>query len=314
MTTHQQDGTSSPESTLAAESAADAALETEKNWPPDRRLHWGMAALVLWLSLFAVGVLIPTKKSRETLGWTKDATGTDAVKEIQIKTDEKNVKIQQQISVLQKAIDAQSSATVSPLIQPAEQIAKATEALKSELTQKFDALSEEVKSIKDHNAPKPFEFTAFLMATLSFMPLNVGYLCILAAYLGGCSVNKEEVFNLETEANALPDGEARTQLKRRLEYLKENPLYSAIRGLVVYLILISGLQIIGSAPVWEGMSDKESLTNYIKLAGLFSFFGYLAGYDPTVFTSMINFGSSRLRGDSSGNKVTNPSPTTPPTP
>jgi hypothetical protein len=77
---------------------------------------------------------------------------------------------------------------------------------------------------------------------------------------------------------------------------------------VVYLILISGLQIIGSAPVWEGLPDKELLANYIKQAGLFSFLGYLAGYDPTVFTSMINFGSSRLRGRNPDSKTTDSSP------
>jgi hypothetical protein len=100
-------------------------------------------------------------------------------------------------------------------------------------------------------------------------------------------------------------GEKRSSLKRRLNYLTEHPGYSTIRGLVVYLVLISGLFIIGAAPQGGDPDHQDILTQYMKLAGLFSFFGFLAGYDPTVFTAMINFGSTRLRngnanGDSSG--------------
>ena len=41
--------------------------------------------------------------------------------------------------------------------------------------------------------------------------------------------------------------------------------------------------------------QKEQLMQYFKLAGIFSFFGHLAGSDPTIFSAMIEFGSGRLR-------------------
>jgi hypothetical protein len=285
---------------------------TEKNWPPDKRLIFGMLALGLWLILFAMGVLIPTKEYRTTLGWIEESDPKLAVSEIQKTVTSQDAKNQQRLNQLEVHVEARSPAVATPLISTAEHVAKASEDLKTDFAKRMGELKGEIDALKSTPEPPRSPMLAFLIASLAFMPLNIGLLSILAAYLGGCSVNKQEISNLELEVASLPKDLDSSALTRRLEYLKENPLYSAIRGLVVYLILISGLQIIGSAPVWEGLSDKELLTNYIKLAGLFSFFGYLAGYDPTVFTSMINFGSSRLRGDSSVGKASNPSPATPP--
>lgn len=283
------------------------------HWPPGRRLIFGMLALGLWLVLFAMGVLIPTEKYRKTLGWTKENEPNVAVTEIQKAVTIQDAMTQQKLNQLKVNLEARSSAVATPSISAAELVAKASEDLKTDFAQRMGELKREIDALKSAPEPPPSPLVAFLIASLAFMPLNVGLLCILAAFPGGCSVKKQEISYLELEVSSCPKDRDSSALTRRLEYLKENPLYSAIRGLVVYLILISGLQIIGSAPVWEGMNDKELLTNYIKLAGLFSFFGYLAGHDPTVFSSMINFGSSRLRGDSSGGNPAQPSPSTSPT-
>lgn len=83
--------------------------------------------------------------------------------------------------------------------------------------------------------------------------------------------------------------------RKRLNYLSESPGYSALRGIVVYLVIISGLLVAGGSPLIIESDQKEQLMQYFKLAGIFSFFGYLAGSDPTIFSAMIEFGSARLR-------------------
>jgi hypothetical protein len=55
------------------------------------------------------------------------------------------------------------------------------------------------------------------------------------------------------------------------------------------------LFVLGTSPVGDGDNQLVDLTQYMRLAGLFSFFGYIAGNDPTVFSSLLNLGSSRLR-------------------
>jgi hypothetical protein len=60
------------------------------------------------------------------------------------------------------------------------------------------------------------------------------------------------------------------------------------------LIIISGLFIIGAPLTGEDDNQGVSLAQQIKMAGLFSFFGYLSGYDPTVFSSVIGFGAKHL--------------------
>ncbi len=152
---------------------------------------------------------------------------------------------------------------------------------------------------------KPHWFTAFVISMFSFMPLNIGFLCIIAAYVGGCSVNKNEIDRLERLiADLRPDDHSQEaeHLRRKLSYLTENPLNSTIRGLVVYLILISGLFVLGGTPVSMGVNQVLDLTQYIRLAGMFSFFGYIAGNDPTVFFTLLNFVSSRFHSSQAENQ------------
>jgi hypothetical protein len=68
-------------SAVASAWLPDSSEETEENWPPDRRLGWGLIALVLWLLLFATGVLIPSEKIRERLGWEPAAEKQKAAKQ-----------------------------------------------------------------------------------------------------------------------------------------------------------------------------------------------------------------------------------------
>ncbi len=240
-------------------------------WPPDRRLQWGLAGVGLWLLLFAMGVLVPSEASRKHLGWNPPPEPQAEL-----------AKQQGAVAKLQQQLDHLAAAVKNPATAPV-------------------ATPPEAPAAPAAAPPPPStlqRLRAFGIAALSFTPINIGLLCILAAFIGGCSVNKEEIWQLQADLAALPptaEPSCGVDLRRRLNYLTEHPGYSSIRGLVVYLILISGLFVVGGDPVGDGGNQVNALTQYMRLAGLFSFFGYQAGYDPTVFTSLINLGSSRLR-------------------
>jgi len=141
---------------------------------------------------------------------------------------------------------------------------------------------------------------SFVVASLTYSPLNIAFLCVLSAFIGGCSINKNAIYRIQKDIKSLQSSEGDSiateiaRLSHKFDYLTENPCYSAIRGFVVFLVIISGLFVIGAPLTGEKGDDVVSLQQYLKLAGLFSFFSYLSGYDPTVFTSFISFGSSHL--------------------
>ena len=258
---------------------ATAAGETAPKPMPSRLpCRWpclGLAGVALWLLLFSVGVLIDTAPNRERLGLKLSKEPNELVIQEEKNWQESAAEVERRVWMLE------NPGKESPA--PTADTAKTT-------------------SISQPGSPKPgftiWTIPDFLLSMFSFMPLNIGFLCILAAFIGGCSVNKDEIARVETMIAALKpeDHQAYAEgLRRRLSYLTEHPGHSAIRGLVVYLILISGLFVLGSSPVGEGDNQLVDLTQYMRLAGLFSFFGYIAGNDPTVFSSLLNLGSSRLR-------------------
>jgi hypothetical protein len=237
-----------------------AAVETAVNpspvlpsckWP-----RLGLAAVALWLLLFATGVLVDSALARERLGWKPQSDHTAS-------TPKENPQTQEDIGS-----NPQAKAKLENSGKPAT-------------------------SLTAHAGPRDF-----LVAMFSFAPLNIGFLCIMAAFIGGCAVNKNDIDLVRARIAALPPGDDTDKaalLRRRLNYLTEHPGYSAIRGLVVYIILISGLFVLGSSPQGAGDSQSLDLNQYMRLAGLFSFFSYIAGSDPTVFSSLLNIGSNRLR-------------------
>jgi hypothetical protein len=229
--------------------------------------------MALWLLLFSVGVLIDSSPSRERLGLSISKKPNEMVVQEAKNRQDAAAEVEQRVWMLENPGKTPPTAEITEA-----DSASLTEPLKPEFT---------IWTIPD-----------FLLSMFSFMPLNIGFLCIFAAFIGGCSVNKDEITRVEGMISALkPDDDSSYAegLRRRLSYLTEHPAHSAIRGLVVYLILISGLFVLGTSPVGDGDNQLVDLTQYMRLAGLFSFFGYIAGNDPTVFSSLLNLGSSRLR-------------------
>lgn len=88
----------------------------------------------------------------------------------------------------------------------------------------------------------------FLFYTLS----NVAILCCLASMIGG--------------------------ICRGSNYL----LALATNGLFIYLVLISGLLLLGTSPF-----DNLSQAQYTRLAGTSSLFAFVCGYDPGMLSKLV---------------------------
>jgi hypothetical protein len=76
------------------------------------------------------------------------------------------------------------------------------------------------------------------------------------------------------------------ELTQKLAYMEEHPAFSMIRGLVVYLVIVSGLYIAAADPF--DSNQQASFTQYIRLAGMISLLGFVVGYDPSRFKSWLD--------------------------
>lgn len=270
----------------------DGFGEPTKSWLP-----WGVAGVFLWLLLFAAGVLIPAEESRRKLGWKPQSTTDAAASQLELRLAE--------IEKVVHANPSEETGTLKgavPTLQPDPESSAATApgaaAPKPQEARDLVPVPRLVRdATPEEDRPRILDF---LIATFSFTPLNVAFLCVLAAFVGGCSINKSGIRRIQDEIKALeanppePPNPEISRLRLRLDYLTEHPGYSAIRGLVVYLIIISGLFIIGAPLTGDDPNQSVSLGQYMKLAGLFSFFGYLSGHDPTVFSSVISLGTKQI--------------------
>lgn len=261
-----------PPVTSDGQPAGLAAKQPVAGMPPPKWLRGGLAAALVWFLLLAIGVLVPSEAYRQGLGWVPEKT-------------EQAGQQKELIAEFSKLLDEKAK-TTDP------------KAGDSEVPVQGIAV-EKQKPDPPKKMMKDSVMTAFIIASVSFLPLNICLLTVLAAFIGGCTVNQGELAGLEKlveEHNAENDRTTEADKDRkRLNYLREHPGYSALRGLVVFLVIVSGLLVAGgSSFILEG-SQTAQLMQYFRLAGVFSFFGYLAGSDPTLFTSMIEFGSARIR-------------------
>lgn len=101
----------------------------------------------------------------------------------------------------------------------------------------------------------------------SWTVTNVAILCCLSSLLGG--------FYRQCAKRQIPkQSDSHTTEVRFFPYL--------IQGFVVYLLLLSGLLLLGEAPFQVLSQDK-----YIRLASSASLFSFLVGYDPRIFIRLL---------------------------
>ncbi len=134
-----------------------------------------------------------------------------------------------------------------------------------------------------------FQWNSFIMSLITYTPTNIAFLCIAAAFCGGCSSNLGIVSKLK-EDTAESIGNSNTNASQNL--IQQNPFNCLIRGFVVYIAFIGGMYVVADSPFTSTSPDQ-----YARAAGGLSLLAYLVGYDQSNFVNLINL-SSKLKKES----------------
>lgn len=108
---------------------------------------------------------------------------------------------------------------------------------------------------------------------LTYTPLNVGILCILAGLIGGCAsrITYDQPSALAAEEPAANP------------FRTESPFASMLRSFLVYIAIVAGVSI-----STDGAFAATSSEGYVRFAATVSFFAFVVGYDPTKFGEWLN--------------------------
>lgn len=112
-------------------------------------------------------------------------------------------------------------------------------------------------------------YVAWLVVILFYTPTNVAFLSMIAGLLGALS----RIAKLHVKDKHEPE----------LPSDLSNPLISGmLRGIFVYLLVISGVLLINEAPF-----IAPTQIQYIRLAGFISLLSFLLSYNPSRFRSFL---------------------------
>jgi hypothetical protein len=134
------------------------------------------------------------------------------------------------------------------------------------------ALEDEAKSKNNQcdqfaDRTKLMLFRAMVITLLWFLPINLALICVTAGMLGSFG-NRADLSDDKSPTPSRDD---------------TNPYISAmLRGLFVYLIMISGLLVLDVNPF-----SNPAPGQYIRLAGFLSLFSFVLSYQPRVFRKII---------------------------
>ncbi len=244
---------------------------------------WGLFAGALWFLIFSAGILFDSSEYRKALGWQSEKAEKDAML----------VEFSRQLAVSQeptangnegsdptpRAPNGGSSMAGSPRSQMLEDVIK----LLSEAEEREECHREK-------NAGVRKKLSNFALATLLFIPTNVAMLTLLAAFMGGCASNEADSSVVRARLEAAKekrDIPEQWRLEQQLAYMDESPIYSMMRGLVVYLVFVSGLYV-ASADPFSDSGQANAQAQYLRLSGLLSLLGFVVGYDPSRFRHWID--------------------------
>jgi hypothetical protein len=114
---------------------------------------------------------------------------------------------------------------------------------------------------------KTMLFRAAVIVLLWFLPINLALICVTAGTLGSFG-NRADLSDDKSPRPSRDD---------------TNPYISAmLRGMFVYLIMISGLLVLDVNPFFN-----PSPGQYIRLAGFLSLFSFVLSYQPRLFRQII---------------------------
>jgi hypothetical protein len=136
-----------------------------------------------------------------------------------------------------------------------------------------------------------FGLPDFFMSIITYTPTNIAFLCIIAAFSGGCA-SRLVIIGIHKD----PASDSQISEKDKTDsqlYMTENPFSSMLRGLVVYFAFLAGVFVAAPNPFAE-----TSPQQYAQAAGVVSLFSFIVGYDPTVFRSFISLaGKMKQKND-----------------
>jgi hypothetical protein len=158
-----------------------------------------------------------------------------------------------------------------------------------------------------------FSWHNFVMGLMTYTPTNVGALCLVSAFLGGCTSRLQTRFREkrrtrqssrkawerdtpasetsapaagtaagETKGDAEELAAAASQLDESTLYRTENPVASMLRGFAVY-----GAYMAGSFIATDKPFTATSPELYARVAGVTSLAAFSVGFDPTFLYGLI---------------------------
>jgi|GEM_PF-5874431 len=130
-------------------------------------------------------------------------------------------------------------------------------------------------------------------ALVIWTPTNIGLLCMLAAFIGGCASynfkpNGIEMRIADAAARKTKEGEdALAKLKRRYSFMYESPFISMCRGFFAFLVLLAVWHLFEDT-VFKELAQDEGQERYRRMAAVFSAVGFTMGFDPTRFEDLVD--------------------------
>lgn len=132
------------------------------------------------------------------------------------------------------------------------------------------------ESCKDLLPPTTLPIVALPIASLTYPPVSVGLLVILASFVAGCAGR------LTLSARDAARRAGTLELAAESPYLRESPFASSFRGFFAYLAMGAGLL----AVTPEAFQTATTIA-YVRLAGLMSAVGFVVGYDPSRLSWLL---------------------------
>ncbi|MBS1747470.1 MAG: hypothetical protein JST21_14985 [Bacteroidetes bacterium] len=130
-----------------------------------------------------------------------------------------------------------------------------------------------------------FSWYKLSMTLLTYTPSNIALLCLASAFIGGCS----SMLVITKISNANSDNETDDAMNTKI-LNNETPVNAMFQGILVYFAFLAGVFITSSNAIL-----KPTAESYTQAAGIVSMLAFLAGYDPTMFRSLMSL-SDKLKG------------------
>jgi hypothetical protein len=253
-----------------------------KHWSRYLTVLGGLVVVLgIWVSLFAVGILVDSKPYRQVIS----PEGASALQSADPSSEPGNVGAWhiQKDSVLLRLDDSlsPSSDTVrmssAPSVPLDDRRPDSITAFLVENTKPSTDSTLWATLVTRPKAPTDSSFVAFLVVLFCFTPTNLALVCCFAGVLG--AMGRRVVLAAERD---------------RGPHDHTFPFLSAVlRGFFVYLAVISGILVLLENPILGTASPGQ----YIRFAGLLSLTSFFVNYDPTMFVSLLNRVRDQMQQD-----------------